>query len=582
MVFNGCIYNHRELRRELEAAGHVFTTDHSDTEVLVHGWRQWGADVIDHLDGMYAVAIWDAQSCSLVVFRDPFGEKPLYTLNDDPRDPHDIAFASTPAALVRLQYASDLGTPGVQDARHVAGWIQFGWAQGFTTLRGITGEVAGMARSLISAKTHTTSDDDETAPELSSGSRWLTFMNDLNGRPTLDAVDHALREAVHSRIEADVPIGCFLSGGIDSALVTRYAAEKVHDLTAFTVRMPSAVYDESEAARQTAACLDIRHEILDCQARPASDLVELIHELGLPFGDSSLLPSLWVNRAARQTFKVALTGDGGDELFLGYDRHRALALLSILSRLPAPLRRTLANHVSPGRSPRSIRTRASRLLAAAGYRGYKELTAIFPTPMLDALGFDPSTPHHDGLTTPSHGSLGRTVALRFDRAFYLPEDLLRKSDTASMHVALEARAPMLARGIVEQVINASVSSLMPNGQRKGLLRRVARRYFPPEIVDRPKMGFAIPIGDWFRNDFGSMRQLLYDHLESSEPFGPDALGINGMINMDFVRRMLREHDAAGEKSLWPWHGRDHSQRLYMLLVMSIWAKWLGGLGRTGD
>ena len=169
-----------------------------------------------------------------------------------------------------------------------------------------------------------------------------------------------------------------------------------------------------------------------------------------------------------------------------------------------------------------------------------------------------------------------------DFVYYLPDDILRKTDTASMAVGLEVRAPFLSRELINRCLSTPLSTLMPGGQRKGLLRNVARKYFPPEIVDRPKMGFAIPIGEWFRSDFGSMRQLLYDHLESAEPFGPDALGINGMINMDFVRRMLREHDAAGEKSLWPWHGRDHSQRLYMLLVMSIWAKWLGGLGRTGD
>ncbi len=121
---------------------------------------------------------------------------------------------------------------------------------------------------------------------------------------------------------------------------------------------------------------------------------------------------------------------------------------------------------------------------------------------------------------------------------------------------------------------------MPHGQRKGLLKQVARKYLPADVVDRPKQGFAIPIGEWFRSDYGGLRQLLLDHLLSPEPFGPDSLGINSMINMNFVKQMLKEHDDAGSASIWPWKGRDHSQRLYMLLVLSIWAKWLGGLGRT--
>ncbi|MFI4870727.1 MAG: asparagine synthase-related protein, partial [Phycisphaerales bacterium JB061] len=159
---------------------------------------------------------------------------------------------------------------------------------------------------------------------------------------------------------------------------------------------------------------------------------------------------------------------------------------------------------------------------------------------------------------------------------YLPDDLLRKTDTASMAVGLEVRAPFLARELVEAALRTPLDVLMPNGERKGLLKQVARRYLPDHIVDRPKQGFAIPIGEWFRTDFGSMRTLLYDHLESADPFpGLADAGVN--INTGFVRTMLREHDAAGEKSINPWRGRDHSQRLYMLLVLSIWSRWLASI-----
>lgn len=158
-------------------------------------------------------------------------------------------------------------------------------------------------------------------------------------------------------------------------------------------------------------------------------------------------------------------------------------------------------------------------------------------------------------------------AIAIDLFNYLPDDILRKTDTASMQVGLEVRCPFLAREVYWAAMNATMGSLMPQGERKGLLRAVARKYFPSEIVDRPKMGFAIPIGEWFRTDYGGMKQLLMDHLESQEPWGSPGLGID--LNMKFVRRMVDEH--MNQK-------RDHSQRLYMLLVLSIWAKWLSGLG----
>jgi asparagine synthase (glutamine-hydrolysing) len=157
----------------------------------------------------------------------------------------------------------------------------------------------------------------------------------------------------------------------------------------------------------------------------------------------------------------------------------------------------------------------------------------------------------------------------------LCDDLLCKVDTASMSVALEVRSPFLSTAVVDAGLRAPYSDLMPHGQRKGLLRQIARKYLPAEIVDRPKMGFAIPIGEWFRSDYGGLRTMLLDHLNSTEPFGPPSLGID--LNMKFIRQMLDEHLGTGPSGRVV---RDHSQRLYMLLVLSIWAKWLGGLGKS--
>ena len=221
----------------------------------------------------------------------------------------------------------------------------------------------------------------------------------------------------------------------------------------------------------------------------------------------------------------------------------------------------------------------ARLLTAARSRSYRSLLAIHQQPDLKSL-----------VTGVSNRRLWQDrannvrLAQRYDLDNHLPGDLLRKVDTASMACALEVRAPMLDRALAELTLQMSVERLRSgtrtlltsHGQRKGLLRQVARKYLPADIVDRPKQGFAIPIGEWFRSDYGGMRQLLHEHLESDEPF-PGLAEAGVELNTAFIRRMLREHDAAGEKSINPWHGRDHSQRLYMLLVLSIWSKWLAGL-----
>lgn len=563
VVFNGCIYNHREVRRELESAGHVFESDHADTETIVHAARQW-PDLIDRLDGMFAFGVWDGSTGSLLVARDAFGEKPLYI-----RGAHCsvMVFASTYAALVRLEsQLPECDDDGFEPSQ-LTGWIQFGWNQG--------ARVTAYARSTFAGCVTRLGGGDAT------DDGWIQWphavLNPSGESMTPEQVDASMRAAVTSRLDADVPLGCFLSGGLDSSLVAKYASETRPDLETYTVRMPTVGFDESEVASGVASTLGVRNTVLDCEADPAADLVALIGQLGLPFGDSSLLPTHWVSRAAREHVRVALAGDGGDELFLGYDRHGAISLLDRMSVLPETRRQDLAALSLGGRAPKSKLARAQRFLAAAGRFGYKELVAIFPTPMCEQLGFTPRPGDHWGMTMTSDDDMTERTARRFDLLFYLTEDLLRKSDTASMAVALEVRAPLLARGVAEPAINAPIANLMPRGVRKGLLKQVARRYLPDSIVDRPKMGFAIPIGEWFRSDYGGMRQLLHDHLESSQPFGD----LPVEINMSFVKQMLAEHDAAGETSINPWHGRDHSQRLYMLLVLSIWARWLRGIGSGG-
>lgn len=573
VVFNGCVYNHRELRAELEASGHRFETDHSDTEVLVHGWRAWGLRVVEEIDGMLAALTWDRSTGQLAAGRDAAGEKPLWQSCDLPLA---RTYASTITGLARLT-ACTLADWSPVYTSYFEPWLAGGHddippmpfslhrPNEWTVYPNSPGQggarLAARERAnpvvIRSTKRHgrIPLDRDEI------GQRFL-FSSDAG--PVIEA-------AVASRLEADVPLGLFLSGGLDSALIAAIAHKSRPDIKAFTVRMPHPDYDESGAAAETARAIGLDHTVLDCEAQPAEDLVKLVEQLGLPFGDSSLLPTYWVCKAARQHVKVALSGDGGDELFGGYRRYTVAPALNRWHRLL----RLIPAGLLDVRKPGSRSAYLARLGTAARYGGYSELLAIFPTPDLRRL-----IPEIEGRST-GDGTFSRVDdPLRYDFEHYLADDLLRKTDTASMAVALEVRAPFLARDLVDAAMRTPLDVLMPRGERKGLLKQVARLYLPDHVVDRPKRGFAIPVGDWFRTDYGGMRRLLHDHLRSADPF-PGLAEAGVEIDLRFVGRMLAEHDAAGERSVNPWHGRDHSQRLYMLLVLSVWARWLERVRRGG-
>lgn len=567
VVFNGCIYNHRELRAELRAAGHEFSTDHSDTEVLVHGWGEWGAQLPRRLEAMASVAAWDASRGEAFVFRDRWGEKPLFYTHDERHT--FLMFASSAAALQgvlatsefpRAMVRSSWWSEPAQRVKSISHWVSSGGA-GYLPLFDTMPLGQGDQFKLFRR-----TDEDPAGPGLQA---WTEERAEPRDRPLeSDSLEVLLEAAVASRLEADVPLGVFLSGGVDSSLIAMFANRRAGRVATFSVRMPDDRYDESAQAAAVAKIIGSDHQVLDCAAQPGEDLVGLIHQCGIPFGDSSLLPAHWVSRAARQHVAVALSGDGGDEAFGGYERYRGARVLS----WARPLLAVIPTGVLPRRDPKARATKLTRLIDASRSDGYADLLRVFSRSTMRRLMPGAPLGPLGGLDPPFHA-----VASAIDRDVddYLPDDLLRKTDTASMAVALEVRAPFLDRCVMESALSAPIHVLMPRGERKGLLRAVARKYFPPSIVDRPKMGFAIPVGEWFRSDFGGMRQLLRDHLEGPEPFGAESLGINSMIDMRFVRQMLREHDEAGEKSIWPWKGRDHSQRLYMLLVLSIWAKWLG-------
>lgn len=547
VAFNGCIYNHRALRSELRAVGCNFSSDHSDTEVIPFAWRRWRVAGLRKLDGMFAFALLDHATGELVLARDLAGEKPLYFREYTKSGV--VVFASSPAPIFRLdpEITAALGEDPspIVDSKSVQSWIRMGCAE-HSPFYGIRMTPPG-AVDFRKPSSGTRSETPWTPVRVSHYSRPVS----ADRTPSLEEFEHAISGAVRSRLEADVPSGCFLSGGIDSALIAAMAAKAGSPLPAFTVRMPDADFDESAEAAQTAAALGLRHHVLECEVDPVRDLETLIAQTGLPFADSSLLPTIWVSRAARQHVKVALGGDGGDELFMGYERHRAARLMGLLGLLGPTICGYGAKLLGVD-APTRLRSRMARLFSAAMHREYSDLVANFPR----ALEHSPLPPTD---AVPEEADI-RECARAYDFSMYLPNDLLRKTDSASMSVALEVRSPLLAREVVDLALACPVRHLLRHG-RKWILKSIARRHLPAAIVDRPKRGFAIPIGRWLREDFGGMGSCLADIVNSGDPWPSNLLGLE--INHGAVRSMYDSH-MNGSK--------DHSQRLYGLLVLAIWCR----------
>lgn len=550
VAFNGCVYNHAELRGELESLGHVFASDHSDTEVWLHGWRAWGRGVQLRVEGMFAVAIWDREAGELVLLRDRFGEKPLF-VSGEPQ--HQVWLAGSHAAGLR-RLVGELGGPINLAADNTSEWLSMGYHAERLPFPGVAQLPPG---SCVTAPATTSIDHDKLYKKGIAGKlpkEWARARPKIEGkRALLNRMDGLISRSVQRRLEADVPVGCFLSGGIDSSLVAHHAARHLQEsgrlLTTVCVRMPDPRYDESERAERTAAALGTEHLTIDAEPQPADDMVFLVQTLGLPFADSSLLPTFWACRAAAREVGVALSGDGGDELFLGYERYRAAGWLSSAQSMRA------LEWLLPRKDPKSRWSKLARLIEAGHGRGYRDLLAAFPIAELRPL-LGLAAMAKSGLEKDKPQTI--TKAREYDLRHHLPGDLLTKVDTASMVTGLEVRAPFLDGELAAAALALPVSKARLNGKPKGLLRALARKHLGDDLATRPKMGFAIPVGEWFRSDYGGMRGLLHDHLRAAVPFP----GVPLEIQTKRVEWLLDTHDAGQ---------RDHGQRLYALLVLSIWA-----------
>ncbi len=492
LAFNGEIYNFRELRAKLVAETWPFHT-HSDTEVLLQGWRAWGEALLDRLDGIYAFALWDAQTKRLVLARDRVGVKPLFYAALD----GGLIFASTLAPFFALpDFPRRLDHEALRD--YLA-------CQAVQSPHSFLRDVRQLPPASLLQFDH-------DGCKLSTRRYWRPAAPSTPApafEDALQAVDNALRESVRRQMVADVPLGAFLSGGIDSSLMVHYMAEAgVRPLKTFNIRFPQIGFDETPAARAVAVQYNTEHTVIDAPAIDGAAFEAAIAALDQPLADPAYVITCELSRLTRQAVTVAISGDGGDELFAGYPR-----FLQTEDRFPDSAgRRLLRQGVGAGWLPGSLLRRG---LAGRQMLLYKQvelgpythsrkdlgryltpaaLAACAPQDTL-ALWRELSLDYGRGMDTAS--------LMRADLWTYLSEDCLVKTDRASMNHSLEVRVPLLGNPLLDLVLDWPASVHYDAAGGKALLRALARRHLPQAVWDRPKHGFSVPLQHYFNGQWNA-------------------------------------------------------------------------------
>lgn len=569
IAYNGEIYNHRELRRRIDVAGPVAWRGHSDTEVLLESLARQGLDAtLEQLDGMFAFAAFDRHERRLHLVRDRFGEKPLYY----GRVGEGIAFGSELKALRALP-----DFRGGVDPTALQGFLRHGYVPSPLSIHpGIFKLPPAHVLSLHGPGPLPTPRAYWSAADCARAAAADPFRGDLAA--ATDSLEALLRDAIGLRMEADVPLGALLSGGIDSStVVALMQAQRGDRVRTFSIGSTEPGYDEAGHARAIAAHLGTEHTELYVSADDALALVPALPTLyDEPFADSSQLPTFLVSRMARGHVTVALSGDAGDELFGGYNRHfHGPALWNRLAPWPAGLRRaagTLAAAIPPGGydrlarlagplAPRELAAgragekihKAAGLLSAADEADFHaRLVSLWPEPwrLLPGASPLPPAPREDG---PGWGFAERSML--HDTCHYLPDDVLAKVDRASMGVSLEVRVPLLDRRVFEFAWRLPMAFKAGGGEGKRVLREVLYRHVPRTLVDRPKQGFAVPVAAWLR---GPLREWAEDLLADDR--------LEGWFDAPAVRRAWRAHGAGG---------RNHDARLWAVLMFQAWRRQWG-------
>jgi asparagine synthase (glutamine-hydrolysing) len=559
ITYNGEIYNFADIRRELGTLGYCFHS-RSDTEIIVNGWHAWGPGIFSRLRGMFALALWDRRSRRLILARDRIGKKPLYWT----RTATGFLFGSEIKAL--------LAWPDVARVADLAA------IDHYLTLQYVPSPQTAFAgiRKLPSAHylmIAAGADDRIGEPELVRYWRLPRTPTVRVARPLgeihAELVAH-LEEAVRLRLVSDVPLGAFLSGGIDSsAVVAMMARAGGGPVKTFSIGFTAKEYDETRYARLVAQHYGTDHEELVVEPDAVAVASRLVWHYGEPFADPSAIPTWYVAELARRRVSVVLTGDGGDECFLGYGRYRAMRYLDRLDRLPRWSRGALARLLAAAPRPlqRQYKLRQIREVLQAPQnspaRRYSPTIAFFADRDKREGYGDEMRAHLDrsavDLLDPYFAEAETMVAgaNRADIHTYLSDDLMVKVDVATMAHGLEARSPLLDHVLLEWAAELPDTVKMAGGVSKALFKAAMAPYLPREILHRPKRGFGCPIDRWFR---GELKELAYDTLLSQ------SARQRGLFRPEYVSRLLDEHST---------FRFDHQTRLWALLMLELWFRmWI--------
>ena len=543
VVLNGEIYNYRELREDLERRGHRFYTA-TDTETVVHLYEEYGEDCVTRLRGMFAFALWDERKMTLFLARDRLGIKPLYYTESGGR----LLFASELKALLQhpevrreLNWSSvnhlftSLSTPGSESI--IAGVHKL--PPGHTLLLHADGR-RRLARYW----------DVHFEPDYAHGEEYFT-----------ERLRELMEESVELHLISDVPLGAFLSGGLDSSSVVAFMAHRSErPVKTFSIGFNEPRYDETSAARRVAQQFGTEHTELILKPCVDEIIEDIVWHLDEPFGDSSAIPTYMVSRLAADEVKVVLSGDGGDELFAGYDKYRVESRERLYEYAPAPLRRMLG--LIGAALPEGAKGRNFlRHLALSGPERYLDASTLFkldqkrrlfkPDPSALMAAHDPWIDARAFLE--NAGADWLSAVQHWDLKSYLPLDILTKVDRMSMAHSLEARVPLLDHVLVEFAATIPPEYRLHDGESKRIFKRAMRGILPDEIIDKPKQGFAVPLGAWFR---GRLSSFVRDLLLS------ETCRNRGVFDCRYIEQLLVIHEG----------GRDLGLQLWTLISFELWCR----------
>ena len=550
IVFNGEIYNYLELREKLEKLGHTFYTN-SDTEAIVHAYDQYGRDFPKHLRGMFALAIWDERTQELFLARDRVGKKPLLYANINGQ----LIFGSEFIALLQHPDVSRDIDPHALD-QYLSFMCVPAPLTAYKSIRKLEpGHILHWRKGEIKTERYW----------LPDFSKKLDITEEEAGERTIEM----LRDAVRVRLMSEVPLGAFLSGGIDSSAVVALMSEESSErVKTFSIGFEEQDFSELHHAKRVAEHIGADHHEFIVKPDAVEVLPILVEHYGEPYADSSAVPTYYVSRETRKHVTVALNGDGGDESFAGYERYVAMTLTEHYQKVPAVVRESLirqAVNLIPSSTTKKTKIGSAKRFLNAGslpkLDRYMHWTTTFNHQAKEPLysdSFRREIQHSDSTEVlkpwfnRANGASIVDTALLTDLMTYLPNDLLVKVDIASMAVSLEARSPFLDHHVIEFAASLPPEMKVRRLTTKYLLKRALRQLLPKENLDRRKMGFGVPIGHWFR---GKMQPFLREVVLSEKALK------RGLFKRETLERIIDEH-VSGQ--------RDHAHQLWTLLMLELW------------